>query len=408
MAGLRHRLAWLSCVIAIAVACDDEADHVATPPRSEPPPAVEGTPSPAPVQTAAQTPEAPEAPEPPEPPSKAPLDDGPKQAKPDPRAPIPETLVAHIVRPGETVQEIAGRYDEAPRWLRKWNRLTGNPDLRPRTKLSVRAQRRPPLREPVSYTTLEGDTVASVAVAHGLGAKAWARTLRKKSDHVFAPGTELELWRDPTLSTWVANADPHPTVPAQAWSVGAPDDGYLANAVRIPHDPAWSLRFEHRAYGSSYAVRATVDALHEFRQRSAYTGPLRVWSMSRHYGGALPDHDSHQSGRDLDVKLPLRADLAPTLAVEAKWVDYAALWYLLSAFVDTGTVQSIFLDYELQARVHAAALALGVDEATRLRVLQYPRPPLSPKGLVRDLEGHDDHIHVRFSCAPWEVFCTDR
>ena len=41
--------------------------------------------------------------------------------------------------------------------------------------------------------------------------------------------------------------------------------------------------------------------------------------MSRRYGGELTEHNSHRTGRDLDIKLPLRADLPGTLAVKAEW-----------------------------------------------------------------------------------------
>ena len=193
-----------------------------------------------------------------------------------------------------------------------------------------------------------------------------------------------------------------------SFGVGAPDDGYLANGVAIPEDPAWQLRFPHRSYGDSYAVAAVVEALRDFRARSAYEGPLRLWSMSRRYGGPLVDHDSHQSGRDIDIKLPLRADLPGTLGAKPEWIDYGATWVLIDALARTGAVQEIFLDHEVQSRVESAAAELGVDEARRRELLSAPRPRLSKAGLVRHFDGHQDHVHVRFRCPPWGIYCTDR
>ena len=363
-----------------------------------------------PVPAASPSPPTLPAPRP-SPPAEAPQSEAPP---PDPLAPTPERILLHTARPGESLPEVAGRYDEAPRFLRRWNRLeAGTRELHTGQRLQVRATREPPPRERITYLTREGESLSSIARAHGIDARTWGRQLRRDRDAFLPVGTELELWSDPTLRAWVAADIPVPEqpsarVPAGAFSIGATDDGAVANAVRIPEGPGWSLRFEHRAWGTTHSVRATVEALERFSQTSDYAGRVRLWSMSRHYGGPLPDHESHQSGRDLDVKLPLRADLSETLAVRPAWIDLDALLALLAAFADTGAVQRIFLDYEIQERLHAQALAQGVDPAKLEALLQYPRPPLAEAGLVRHLEGHADHFHVRFACPPWGVACTDR
>jgi murein endopeptidase len=306
---------------------------------------------------------------------------------------------------------IAARYDEAPRWLRKWNRIEKDEKLRLGRRLSVRARRLPPPLEAREYVARAGDTVRSVARRHGIDVWPLARQLHKKKDAALDEGESLQLWVDPTLLNWLDSLPPDALASGGlggSFGVGAPDDGYLANGVAIPEDPAWQLRFPHQSYGDSYAVEAVVAALHDFRDESEYTGPLRLWSMSRRYGGPLVDHDSHQSGRDIDIKLPLRADLPGTLAVKPEWVDYRATWELIDALARTGAVQEIFLDHAVQIRVEAAAAELGATEARRRELISAPRPRLSKAGLVRHFDGHADHLHVRFRCAPWGVYCTDR
>lgn len=326
-------------------------------------------------------------------------------------APIEETLLAHTVRPGEDQFEIAGRYDEAPRWLRKWNHLGEDDRLYPGRKLSVRASRRPATRELRSYTVKAGDTVANVARTHGIRERSLARLVHKKTRASLEVGEELELWVEPTLMRWMASPEAASMSSLDilgAYGVGAPDDGYLANAVQLPSHPDWELRFPHHSYGDSWAVEATINALLHFSKTAGYEGELRIWSMSRRYGGEITAHNSHRTGRDLDIKLPLRAGLAGTLPARHEWIDALATWHLICAFSDTGRVQKIFLDHEVQELVETAARELGVSEARRRELVSAPRPRLSKAGLVRHIDDHEDHLHIRFTCPPWGVFCTDR
>jgi murein endopeptidase len=324
---------------------------------------------------------------------------------------IEERTLAHEIRPGEDPFEIAARYDEAPRWLRRWNRLEADSKLRPGRRLTVRARRRPPARQALEYEVQPGDTVDDVARAHGISDRALARILHTKTRGPLEAGLRIELWSEPTLMRWLASPEGVAMKTQGIWGgygVGAPDDGYLANAVAIPQDPAWDIRFPHQVYGDSWAVQGAIEALRNFRNESGYQGPLRVWSMSRRYGGEIAAHHSHRTGRDLDIKLPLRADLSANLAVRPEWIDTEATWKLITALADTGRVQKIFLDHEIQKLVERKAARLGVPEARRRELLSAPRPRLSKEGLVRHYEGHEDHIHVRFTCPPWGIFCTDR
>ena len=381
--------------LVLLIACE-------SPPAAEP-----AQPGPLPARLAP----APTPPPPKTEPTPAPAPEAPLPTRYPELHETPEETIAHTLRPGEDLFEIAGRYDEAPRWLRKWNRLEAGDKARVGRRLNVRARRRPPARERRTYVAKPGDTVRSVAVAHGIRARALARLLRKKVDAPLEVDEAVEVWAEPTLMRWMSSPEGVAMQAAGIWGsygVGAPDDGYLANAVAIPPSELWEIRFPHQVFGDSWAVQAAVEALTRFRDVSGYEGPLRVWSMSRRYGGEIAAHHSHRTGRDLDLKLPLRADLSGTLAVRPEWIDAAATWHLIESLAQTRRVQEIFLDHEIQKLVESAAAELGVPEARRRELLSAPRPRLSKAGLVRHYEGHDDHIHVRFTCAPWGVFCTDR
>jgi hypothetical protein len=59
-------------------------------------------------------------------------------------------------------------------------------------------------------------------------------------------------------------------------------------------------------------------------------------------------------------------------------------------------VQIIFLDYDVQARLHAYARRRGTPDPQLASLLQYPRGKDAFAGLVRHWPSHLDHLHVRF------------
>ena len=130
-------------------------------------------------------------------------------------------------------------------------------------------------------------------------------------------------------------------------------------------------------------------------------------------GGPLSGHHSHQSGRDIDVGLYYRrppADYPREFVVATEdSLDAAATWALLEAFVgtakDEGGVEKVFLDYEVQGWLYAAARAEGWSKSRLREVFQYPDGRYAKHGIVRHEPKHADHIHVRFRCAPDDAGC---
>jgi murein endopeptidase len=130
---------------------------------------------------------------------------------------------------------------------------------------------------------------------------------------------------------------------------------------------------------------------------------LAIGDLSARRGGKIADHQSHQSGLDVDVGFYFHhvPDGYPDRFVAANAdLDLAATWALLTAFIrtadlDTG-VQTIFLDYDVQARLHAYARQRGTPDADLAMIFQYPRGKDALAGLVRHWPSHADHMHVRF------------
>lgn len=321
--------------------------------------------------------------------------------------------VVHKLTPFETVEQVAYRYDVHPDTVRKHNGLGPETDtLKPGSRLKVRARRIPPPRQRFEYTVQPGDTWWSIAVAHGIDSKE-LRAANWSASRQLTVGESLTLWVDPAIYHWIRtdrpaldNEDLLANIRRGAVSVGPAWDGRLVNGVQVPEAEGWRLKMKPSCYGTTHAVMNLVAALRFFHASSGYDRDLLLGSMSRRHGGPLTGHRSHQSGRDIDIRLPLSAEHPPWFPIKPWRVDYEALWKLVVAMADTGEVSIIFLDYELQKTLHQAALDLGVDELVRRRMIQWPRGNAAHLGLVRHSSGHEQHIHVRFRCGPRETECV--
>lgn len=320
--------------------------------------------------------------------------------------------IVHEVVPGETLAELALRYRVDPGKLRGWNGLGRGARARPGQRLRLLAERRPPPRERVRYTVREGDTWTSIARDHGADPSDVRAYNIKRTGRRLYPGLGLDVWRDPMLADVVA-ADAPPPGPAAGicpggFSVGRPSDGRLVNGVQIPESADYDRLYPGSAWGTSFAVRHLVDTLHRWREQSGYGGLLRLGAMSRQRGRRIAGHRSHQSGRDLDIRLPLREGLADEMTPTPRRADWVVVYALVRAFAASGAVTRIFLDYRLQARLYKVAREAGADRRTLRRLIQFPRGSGASRGLVRHSPGHDIHLHVRFACADYESECAGR
>ncbi|MCA9707995.1 MAG: penicillin-insensitive murein endopeptidase [Myxococcales bacterium] len=295
--------------------------------------------------------------------------------------------------------------------LREWNGL--GPDDPPpdrHKRLRVRARRAPPPRERVEYTVQEGDTWWTIALRHGvdsrdLRAYNWPRKGKMQ------PGATVHVWIDPVVHRWVAEG-PDPVPLDRAFeqrrggvSIGPPSAGQLRNGLRVPKVEGIHLRLPRSAYGTSHAVEQLVLGITRFHERSDYPLPVQLGSMSAPRGGRIGEHKSHQSGRDVDIRLMLRPDVPDWKESRGSRVQWSAVWELVLAFSELD-VMVIFLDYKAQRRLYRAAQAHGASPEQLAAMLQYPRGSGASRGLVRHSPGHDMHLHVRFGCGAYEPECV--
>lgn len=222
-----------------------------------------------------------------------------------------------------------------------------------------------------------------------------------------APVLEPELQPQPS-------SDPEPPSLPGAASIGRPGEGgTIDSAVRLPDSDDYDIRCPYNAYAASYAAENLRLAIS--RLRAVYPGQLVIGDISRKYGGSFGSHRSHQSGRDVDIWLPIIGGLYRTdpecamcgnawCRAEPDEVDWRTTWTLIRTLEGTGAVERIFLDRSLHPRLRAAARALGESADAIDRALQ-PRPGVP--ALVMHSSGHIRHLHVRFACGPDEPSCED-
>jgi LysM repeat protein len=334
--------------------------------------------------------------------------------------------VRHEIIPGETLQSIADRYGVHRKSLIRWNKL--DPD-RPRLyagkRLKVYAEQTPPERIETTYVVAFGDTWAKIGEAHGVD-ESDVRRWNLKVPRRFKAGTKLTLWLEPEdleeEPEWIGSGDgrqregksadesdaslPLVAVRSSSLSVGRPSRGRISSSLQLPENPALYTRLRpEEAYASSHMIDTLQVAIGRWRRDSGYAGKLVIAALSKKGGGRLSPHKSHQSGRDADIRMPVKSGVKGSLAKNISDVDWKATWGLVRALLETGEIQYIFLSYDRQKHLYRAAKKAGASKDELEKWIQYPRPNRTNNGVVRHAAGHTSHIHVRVFCGPKESRC---
>jgi murein endopeptidase/LysM repeat protein len=344
--------------------------------------------------------------------------------------------IKHEVIPGERLDDIATRYDVRPASLIRWNKLDPDkPRIYAGRTLAVYTKHIPPPQQKLIYTVKSGDTWAKIANAHRVDADHLRSRWNPKVPRAFKAGQELIIWIDPmtdpdllapaaeltkasagtssgtraaagvaVAGTQAVAALPLMAIPKGAVSVGKPNKGKLINSAALPENkPLYTIRRPDECYGSSHALYNLQLAIAEWRQATGFAGSLLIGAISKKGGGRLRPHSSHQSGRDVDIRLPVKRSDGSSDNVDD--VDWDATWALILALVSTGEVEYIFLTTDRQKHLLKAAKRAGASKDLIERMLQYPETSGNKNGIVRNQKGHTAHIHVRFRCAANETGC---
>lgn len=318
--------------------------------------------------------------------------------------------VIHTVIPGERAGDVAERYGVDPRRLAQWNRLKGE-SLSGRRTLRVHAVSPPPPRERVEHVAKKGETWESIARQYDVEAKKlehWNRRLGK----TLSAKEKVVFWREPPPPSALASVGlaaklAQIRVRAGGLSIGRASRGRLVRGVELPERPdLYTRRKPEESWGSSHTIAQLMAAVTRFRHETGFDRAVVIGGISKPRGGRFRPHKSHQSGRDIDIRMPLLASAEGKKHTSAADIDWRATWRLIHAFIVGGQVEYVFLEHSLQKRLYKAARESGATKEQLAQWLQWPNKPKTNKGLIRHVKGHVVHFHVRIRCAENEKFCV--
>lgn len=212
---------------------------------------------------------------------------------------------------------------------------------------------------------------------------------------------------------------PSPLAPGLAGSVGAPHHGVITNAVELPVEGVGFVRYRKAGtnhWGNPRLVAALEHAASSVREKMPGGAPMIIGDLSGHYGGKIPRHQSHRSGRDVDLPwfvttpegVPIQNPGFVNIAADglAKLengegyvrLDVPREWLLVKELITSkdADIEWMFCSSEVEALLIDYARARGepLDLVWRAEtVLWQPGDSLT----------HDDHIHLRIACAPEET-----
>ncbi len=210
---------------------------------------------------------------------------------------------------------------------------------------------------------------------------------------------------------------PSPLAPSQSGTVGVPHNGVLTDSIELPQSGQGYVRFRPHSpvyYALPRLVRAIERAAKAVDEQLPGGAPLVVGDLSAESGGRIPRHNSHRTGRDVDLLFlitspsgvplknpgffPLGADgIVPFPDDVYGVIDLPRQWLLLKTLLQDpeADVQFLFMSRELEARIIEYALARETD----LELIWHAQTVMLQPG---DSLPHADHVHMRIACKPEE------
>jgi len=301
------------------------------------------------------------------------------------------------VRKNDTLSKIAKRftrrykrryktYKVTSRSLRRWNRLKSS-RIRLGQKLVIKKPVPLCRRRTFKYQIKKGDTLLRIAKHFKVAVKDIKRWNRLKSNRIR---------RGKKLMIQVAGPS------KKSKSAGSPQHGKLVDGERLPQGRSrgwgyWSKKPKY-SYGANITVTNLLDCIRMVKRKWHRAHDVVIGDISKKGGGFLPPHVSHQTGLDVDIGYYHKGRKQPQgfRTATATNLDVRKSWYLIKAFIDTGDVDLIFVDYGLQALFHRYAQKHGISKKTLAKWFQYPRGRGIGRGMIRHSKGHKNHYHVRF------------
>jgi LysM repeat protein len=294
------------------------------------------------------------------------------------------------VKKGETVSHIARRVGVSEKHLIAANpALKKNPNrLRVGQKLDICRAKRLQTSRPQScegggrvivHKVGPGETLGAIAARYSVSQASLRRhnrRLKARANSMIRVGERLRVctkMRRYTHRSW------------------------LANGVQLTEGEGYHVRRPGNAWGTSAVVEGISAAVARYRAAAPDAPPVQIGDISRHNGGPLREHLSHQEGRDVDIGYVYFEQGEDGRKV----MDLPRTWTLVRSFATDDDVAAIFMDYALQKRLYEHAQSIGVEQAELDRLFEYPRGN-DDEAVFYHWRGHGRHFHVRYGKVPAE------
>jgi len=294
----------------------------------------------------------------------------------------------YAVKQGDTVSRIARKHGISEKQLVAANpALKKNPDrLRIGQSLEICRAKQMAAAKPqkcegggriVSHTVGPGETLGGIAAHYAVSRGSLPRynkSLKSRSNNVIRVGETLRVCT--TLRRYTHRS-------------------WFRDGVQLPTGDGYNVRRPGNAWGTTATIAAILGSIARYRDLEPEAPLVQVGDISRHNGGPLRQHVSHQEGRDVDIGYVFEEDEAGD-----KHMDMSRTWSLVRTFAEDENVAVIFMDYALQKRLFDYAASVGTDETELRRLFEYPRD--DEDAVFYHWPGHARHFHVRFGKAPAE------
>lgn len=210
---------------------------------------------------------------------------------------------------------------------------------------------------------------------------------------------------------------PNALAPGLRGSIGMPHHGVQTDAVELPKQGEGYVRYRPHSpnyWGNPRLVDAIASVAERVQQRDPEGERLVVGDLSSRYGGKIPHHNSHRTGRDVDLLFymttpsgaPIQtpgfvrvgSDGLAEYGTQYLRIDVERQWLLFKELLTSPLVevQWLFVSRDIEAMIidYAAARETDLDLVWRAETVMLQPGDSAP---------HDDHVHVRIACRPDEA-----
>lgn len=300
----------------------------------------------------------------------------------------------YTIEKGDSLYIIARKYGVAMHRIKKWNTREVRRGLRPGKTIKIYSSVPIRVKRRAWYVVKRGDSLRRIGRKLGVSASE-LRKLNRLSSSVIHPNDKL---------LYLVSAPEEISE-----SVGSCSRGKLVNGEKLPAGPGYSSGSRPNVYATNETVTLLLDGFARLVRKHPDAPQIVVGNLSRKKGGSFGPHKSHQSGRDVDLGYMHKKKFQPVnsmITTDKKNLDPRLTWDLMYAFLETGKVKNMFVDYKIQKLLYEHLEKRKFKKSYLKKIFQYPRGK-GTEAVIKHVSGHHHHLHLRFVCPGKDKRCKD-